>query len=173
MSVQRIHRRGAIAAAASVLLAGCASTSIQTDARSFFEEHAITAAKVATSTEAVKEEVSRLGRSPRPSQLQRLAQAAAKAKRAGVLASEWNIAKSGEGGEEALEEEDLPRAETEATKGADELASAMSDAQAYARAPSAASLARFRSELAHGSELWDESISQVWHLAHESSPPTI
>jgi hypothetical protein len=83
------------------------------------------------------------------------------------------VSKSGEGGEEGAEEEDLPRAETEATEAAGELASATSALQAYARAPSAAALASAQSELARGREQWNESISQLWYLAHASSPPIV
>jgi hypothetical protein len=89
------------------------------------------------------------------------------------LAGEWNVAKSGEGGEEGIEEEDLPRAETEATEAANELAAAMSALEAYTRAPAAAALAHYESKLAHGREVWDESISEIWHLAHGSSPPVV
>ncbi len=164
---------GAMAAAAMLASSGCASSSIQTDAAAFLTEHAITAKRAAAATKAVAAEASRLSSPPSGSQLERLARSAAQARRDTVRASEWNVAKSGEGGEEGAEEEDLPRAETEATEAAGELASAMSALQAYARAPSAAALASYRSKFAHGRERWDESISQLWYLAHRSSPPTV
>ena len=108
-----------------------------------------------------------------PLAARRLAHAAAQARRSSVRAGEWNVAKSGEGGEEGVEEEDLPRAETEATEAANQLSGAMSALEAYTRAPSAAALARYESKLAHGREVWDESISEIWHLAHGSSPPIV
>jgi hypothetical protein len=157
----------------SFALAGCASSTIQSDAEAFFNEHAITATRIATATKAVKADVSRLSRSPSPAQLGQLAQDAAQARPSMLRAGEWNVAKSGEGGEEGVEEEDLPRAETEATAAANDLAEAMKALQAYARAPSAAALASCKSKLAHDSEVWDESIAQIWHLAHASSPPTV
>jgi len=172
--VRQIQRGlGAVAAAATLGLAGCASSSVQTDAAAFVGEHATTAARAARAMRVVETDISRLSRPPRLAQLERLALAAGLARRRIVPASEWNIAKSGEGGEEGVEEEDLPRAETEATEAATELASAMSALQAYVRAPSASALARYRSKLAHGREVWDESISQLWFLAHKRPAPIV
>ena len=117
MSARQIHGcLVAFAAGTSVALAGCASSSIQTDATNFLNEHTVTARRVAVATKAVAAAASRLSSSPSRSQLEQLAHAAAQARRSSVLAGEWNVAKSGEGGEEGIEEEDLPRAETEATK---------------------------------------------------------
>jgi hypothetical protein len=146
---------------------------MQTDAGTFVDEHAVTATRVATATRAVEADVSRLSSSPGRTQLEPLARVAAQARRNAVRAGEWNVAKSGEGGEEGAEEEDLPRAETEATEAANEIADAMSVLQAYARAPSAAALAHYQSKFAHGREVWDETISQIWYLAHRASPPTV
>ena len=56
--------------------------------------------------------------------------------------------------------------------GANDLAAAISALRAYARAPSAAGLARYQSELPHGREEWNQGISQLWYLAHKSNPPT-
>jgi hypothetical protein len=174
VSARQIHGRLlAFAAGTSVALAGCASSSIQTDATTFLNEHAVTATRVAAATKAVAVAASRLSSPPSRSQLEQLAHQAAEARRSSVLAGEWNLAKSGEGGEEGVEEEDLPRAETEATEAADELAGAMSALEAYTRAPSVAALARYQSKFAHGREVWDESISEIWHLAHDSSPPIV
>ncbi len=108
--------------------------------------------------------------SPTRSQLERLARAAGKDHRNLVQASEWNVAA---GGEEGAEEEDVPRAEAQVTNGANELARAMSVLQGYVRAPSAAALARYEDQLNHGRELWDEGISELWYLDHESNSPTI
>ena len=174
MSARQLHGRLlALAAGTSVALAGCASSSIQTDATTFLNEHAVTATRVAVATKAVAAAASRLSRSPSRSQLEQLAHAAAQARRSSVLAGEWNVAKSGEGGEEGVEEEDLPRAETEATESANELAGAMAALEAYTRAPTEAAFARYQSKLAHGREVWDESIAEIWHLANHSSPPIV
>jgi hypothetical protein len=124
-------------------------------------------------TKAAANAASRLSSAPSRSQLEQLAHTAAQARRSSVLAGEWNVAKSGEGGEEGIEEEDLPRAETEATEAGNELAAAMTALEAYTRAPSAAALARYHSRLTHGREVWDESITEIWHLAHDSSPPIV
>jgi hypothetical protein len=162
-----------MAAVAAIALAGCASSSIQQDAGVFYEEHAAAAKRAAAATRVVTDALARLPGSASPSQLEQIAPAAAQARRDDVQAGEWNIAQSGEGGEEGAEEEDLPRAETEATEAADELAKAMSALQAYIRAPSAAALAGYESKLAHGREQWDESVTQLWFLAHKHGPPLV
>jgi hypothetical protein len=159
---------GAIALAAS-LLVGCASGSPQTGAAAFRREHAVQAARMAATTKTVELEISRLSPVPISAQLVRLARAAAEAHGEAAKASAWNVAGRGE---EGAEEEDVPRAETQVTEGAGELVSAMSALQAYARAPSAASLARYKSGLASVKAQWNEGISQLWYLAHASDPPT-
>jgi hypothetical protein len=167
----QIHRRlGALAAVIALGLAGCASSSNQTSASAFIDQHGAGATRAAAATKAVEVEVSRLSGSPTRSQLQRLARAAGEGRRAAVQAGEWNV---DEGGEEGAEEEDLPRSEHEAADGGNELANAMAALQAYARAPGAAALARYRRELARGREQWNEGISQLWYLAHEHRPPTV
>jgi hypothetical protein len=170
----QLHARvGAALIVATLVLSGCASSSIQTDASAFVAEHEITAARAATATEIVEAQLSRLPASPSASQLRELAGAAAQAHRDAVRASDWSVASSGEGGEEGAEEEDLPRAETEATEAANDLAKAMSELLTYTRRPTAGTLARYESRFAHGREVWDESISQLWYLAHRSRPPTV
>jgi hypothetical protein len=159
-----------IALAASVLLVGCASGSPQSGAATFRDEHAGQAARMAAATKAVELEISRLSPAPSSAQLAGLARAAAQAHGDAARASAWNVAGRGE---EGAEEEDVPRAETQVTEGAGEMASAMSALQAYAKGPSAASLARYMSELAGGQTQWNEGISQLWYLAHASDPPTI
>lgn len=129
--------------------------------------------QAATATNTLELRASGLSGAPESaSQLKRLARAAASARRAAVHAGEWSVAAGGEGGG-AEEEEDLPRAETQATEGANELARAVAALQTYARAPSAAALARYQNKLASGREQWDEGISEIWHLAHRSNPPTV
>lgn len=155
-----------MASVVALALLGCASSSIQTDATAFLNEHLDGAARAAAATKAVEAAVSQLSSSPTGPQLQRLALAAGEARRELVGAGDWSI---GEGGEE----EDVPRAEGEVTEGASELARAMSALSAYARAPSATALARYRSDLTHGRERWNEGISHLFYLAHESHPPTL
>jgi hypothetical protein len=160
----------AIATVAAFSFAGCASSSVQGDASAFVSQHVIAAVRAAVTTRAVEVEVSQLSSSPTGPQLERLARAAGKDRRNLVLAGEWN----GVGArEEGAEEEDVPRAEAQVTNGANELARAMSVLQAYARAPSAAVLTRYEIQLNHGREAWDEGISELWHLGHESNSPTI
>jgi hypothetical protein len=163
-------RVGAMATLAAFSFAGCASSSVQEDAAAFVKGHVIAAVHAAVATKAVEAEVSRLSSPPTRSQLERLARAAGKDRRNLVHASEWAVAG---GGEQGGEEEDLPRAEAQVTNGANELARAMSLLQAYARTPSAAALARYATQLDHGREAWDEGISELWHLGHESNPPTV
>jgi hypothetical protein len=155
-----------MATVAALTFAGCASSSAQLGATAFLNEHVAAAARAAAATKAVEAEVSRLSSSPTRPQLERLARAAGKGHRNVVQAGEWNVAEGGE-------EEDLPLAETEVTGGAKELANAISALRAYARAPSAAALARCESELAQGREKWNAGISELWYLAHESNPPTV
>jgi hypothetical protein len=159
-----------MAVLAGVALAGCASGSPQTGAARFRREHAAAAARAIASAKAVENELAGLAPTPTRAQLARLAQAAGEAHAELLEASEWNVAGRGE---EGAEEEDIPRAETQVTEGAGEMAGAMSALQTYARAPSAAALAGYRSRLAGGQTQWDEGISELWHLAHASEPPTL
>ncbi len=161
------------AAAALLALSGCGSSVVQTGAATFVNEHGLTAVRTAAAVKVVDGELALLSSPPTRAQLQRLAQAVARARRAALRAGEWDVSKSSEGGEEGAEEEDLPRSETEATTAANELARAMSELEAYVRAPSAAGLAAFHSKLAHAKELWDESVSQLWFLAHRAGAPNI
>jgi hypothetical protein len=167
MPHQLKRRPAALVAVAALVFAGC-SSSAQPGASGFVGEHVAGAASAAAATKGVETDVSRASSAPTArQQLDRLARAAGGARREDVRASEWNVAPEG------AEEEDLPRAESQATEGADELAHAMSAAQAYARAPSAAALARYEGALARGRERWNEGISQIWYLAHRSNPPTV
>ncbi len=171
MPARQPHRRlVAAAVVAGVALAGCASGSPQTGAAAFRGEHGAAAARAIARARAVEGELSRLSPAPTRVQLAPLARAAGEAYGELVKASEWNVAGRGE---EGAEEEDVPRAETQVTEGAGELASAMSAVQSYARAPSAATLAGYRSKLAGGRTQWNEGISQLWYLAHASDPPTL
>jgi hypothetical protein len=156
------------AAAAALALAGCSSaTENKSEADSFLVGHIAAAARVAAATKAVEAEAAALPRSATAAELGRLGHAAAQGRRGLVTASEWDVA--GEG----AEEEDLPRAESELSEGADELAHAMSALEAYARAPRASALARYERELSVGREQWNEGISQVWYLDHRPNPPIV
>jgi hypothetical protein len=157
-------------ALAAIGLSGCASGSPQTGAAMFRGEHALAAKSIATTTKAVELEISSLSSAPTRAQLGQLARAAAQAHGEAAQASRWNVAGRNE---EGAEEEDVPRAETQVTEGAGELASAMSALQTYARAPSAAALAGYKSRLANAQTEWNEGFSQLWYLAHASEPPTI
>lgn len=162
-----------VLAAGAAALAGCGSSDIQSDAAAFLGEHGAIASSAAAAVRRVETEVAELSSRPSGRQLERLSRAASRARVTTVQASEWDVTKSGEGGEEGAEEEDLPRAESEATSAATELAAAMLALQAYVRAPGAATLARYRSALAPARDKWDESISQLWYLAQRHDPPTV
>ncbi len=155
---------------AAVALAGCASGSPQTDARGFIAEHGAAAARLAAATRAAEAAASRASSAPSRSQLRVLADLGAMAHADLVAASGWPVAGRGE---EGAEEEDVPRAETQVTEGASEMASAMAALDAYARAPSAAALGGFESKLTGGRTQWDEGVSQLWYLAHSSRAPTV
>jgi hypothetical protein len=171
VSVRRLHGRlTGLVALAALVLAGCASGSPQTGAGTFVTEHGAAPASAVSATRAVESAVSRLSSPPTRGQLGSLADLATQARRDLVAASGWNVAGRGE---EGAEEEDVPRAETQVTEGAGELAGAMSALSSYSRAPSAAALASYRSELASGRTQWDEGISQLWYLARDSRPPTV
>lgn len=174
MSTRRLHLRLlAILAAGALALAGCGSSDIQSDATAFLGEHAATATTAAAAVRTVEADLGELSNPPSRQQLGRLSRATSRARATTARASEWEVSKSAEGGEEGAEEEDLPRAETEATSAATELAGAMLALQAYVRAPSVATLDRYRGEFAPAREKWDESISQLWYLAHRRDPPTV
>lgn len=159
-----------MAAVAALVLAGCASGT-RTAAAAFLKEHAAGATRAAEATMAVEAQVAQLPSSPTRPQLERLAGVAGHGRRSTVQVGEWNVGEPSVA--EGSEEEDLPRAEAQVTEGANELADAMSALQSYVRAPSAAALARYNSELAHGRERWNEGISQLWFLAGRSNPPTV
>ncbi|HSZ13377.1 MAG TPA: hypothetical protein VK790_05010 [Solirubrobacteraceae bacterium] len=156
--------------ALALALAGCATASPQMGAATFLDEHGTSAQRVALEARAVELMAGQL-RTPatRPA-LGLLGSRAARARADLARASRWAVAGQGE---EGAEEEDVPRAETQVTEGAGELASAMSALQSYSRAPSAAALARYRGRLAQERAQWNEGIAQLWHLAHRSSPPTV
>jgi hypothetical protein len=162
--------RAPMAVLAALAVAGCASGSPQTGARTFLDEHAAAAAQLAASTKLVAGALARLASTPARSQLALLARAAAQAHPELQTASEWSIAGQGE---EGAEEEDVPRAETQVTEAAAELAAVMSALEAYASAPRAGALARAQSKLSAARGPWNEGISQLWYLAHTAHPPTL
>ncbi len=171
MSARRFHGGLATPAAlAAIALSGCVSGSPQTGARTFISEHGAIAASVAAATLEAEAAASRVAARPTRPQLSRLAALGAQARRELLAAAEWNVAGRGE---EGAEEEDVPRAESQVTEGAGEIASAMSSLDAYAHAPSAATLAAYQTKLAEGRSQWNEGISQLWYLAHTASPPTV
>jgi hypothetical protein len=158
----------------AIALAGCATSSPQTAASTFVGEHLAAAARAAAAVKAGEVELAQLPSRSTRAQFERLARTAGAGLGDVAAAAKWHtIEISPASSEEGAEEEDLPRAETQATQGATELANAMSALQAYARAPSASALARYRSELATGREQWNEGISQLWYLAHTSHAPTL
>jgi len=124
----------------------------------------------ASSAHALERAAAGLPGAASKARLQQLARAAAQARRAADRASEWGAPGNGEGSEE---EEDLPRAESQLTSGAGELARAVAAIQTYARAHSASTLGSYRSKLESAREQWDDGITEIWHLAQESGPPTL
>jgi hypothetical protein len=160
----------ALAAVGGLLLAGCSTGSPQTDAASFLNEHATAARSLVSMTRAVGAEVAGLTGSPAASQLAGIARAAGEAHDAALKDSEWNVPGAGE---EGAEEEDVPRAGTQVTEGAGELAKAMSDLKSYTKSPNTAALRHYKGKLANARVEWNEGIAQLWYLAHRSHAPTI
>ena len=155
-----------IVVVAGVALAGCSSNA-QTGASAFIGEHRAGAIRAAAATKAVETDVSRLSRSPTRPQLEQLARAASEGHLAVAQVQGWSVAEGAEEGE------DLPLAESQVNEGAGELAKAMSVLRSSANAPDAAERTRYEGELARGRYRWNEGISQLWYLAHESDPPTV
>jgi hypothetical protein len=155
---------------AALAVAACASGSPQTGAKTFLAEHATAAEQLARSTKLVEAMLARPAGTPPRSQLALLARAATQARPELQAASEWSVAGQGE---EGAEEEDVPRAETQVTEAAAELAAAMSALETYAGAPSASGLTRSQSKLSAARGQWNEGISQLWYLAHTAHPPTL
>src|ERR1035438_6031162 len=150
----------------ALTIVGCAASGEQRGATRFLDEHGPGMTRAAAAAKVVETDVSGLPRSPSRPLLERLSRAARKARHNAVQAGEWNVAEGGE-------EEDLQRAKAEMTEGANELANAMSPLLGYARAPTAAAGARAESELARGREEGNGGISELWSLAHKSTPPIV
>jgi hypothetical protein len=154
----------------ALALAACSGSSSGREASAFIQEHGTAASRMAASTRTLELQATRASHSRGSAADARLAQAAVAARREVVKAGEWNPAG---GVEAAAEEEDLPRAESEVTDGADDLLDVVATIEAYARAPRASTLARYESELSRAREQWNEGISELWFLARRSGPPTI
>lgn len=151
-------------------LAGCSGSSVQGEASTFIQEHGAAARRMAATTRTLEREASSVSRSIVASRSRRLARTAVTDHREVVLAGEWNPV---QGAEAAIEDEDLPRAESQVTDGADQLRSAVASIEAYVRLPRASTLARYEGELSRAREQWNEGISEVWFLARRAGPPTI
>jgi hypothetical protein len=172
MRRKRLSRRlpgrpARIAAAAIALagLAGCAATGASPGANDFYRAHAHEAARAAAAARAVQNAVAGLPPQPTAAQLQALATAARRGRRYIAPASEWSVTENGE-------EEDLSQAELELNEGANAFLDATYALRSYARVPRAATLARYRQELASGRERWNQGVHELWYLAHEPDPPT-
>lgn len=163
-------RFGALAAVGCLLLAGCSTASPQSGAASFLNEHATATIRLAGMTRALDAQASRLTGSATPAELAQLAKAAEALRRYAIKASEWDVPGAGE---EGAEEEDLPRAASQVTEGAGEVASAMSDLSAYAKDRKTVALRHYKGKLANASTEWNEGVAQLWYLAHRSHAPTI
>lgn len=157
-------------AGAAITCGGCASGSPQMGAKSFYEEHAQAATRIAAATKTVELGVSRLPASPARTQLSTLAVEALRARTRLTEVGRWTV--RGEG-EEGAEEEDIPRAETQVAEGAEALAAAMSSLASYTSMPEKVVLARYQNRLSSGRTSWNEGISQLWYLAHESKSPRL
>jgi outer membrane murein-binding lipoprotein Lpp len=159
-----------IAVAGALLLAGCSNGSPQTGAASFLEEHSRAATHLAQMTRAVAADVGRLAGAGTSSQLTQLARTAGETHDYAIKASEWNIPGAGE---EGAEEEDVPRATTQVTEGAGEVAKAMTYLKTYASTSRTLALRHYKGRLANARTEWNEGIAQLYYLAHRSHAPTL
>jgi hypothetical protein len=159
-----------IVVAGALLLAGCSNGSPQTSAASFLEEHSHAATDLAQMTRAVAADVGGLAGGGTSSQLTRLARAAGETHDYAVKASEWSIPGAGQ---EGAEEEDVPRATSQVTEGAGEVAKAMAYLKSYASTPRTLALRHYKGRLANARIEWNEGIAQLYYLAHRSHAPTL
>lgn len=161
-------RRHTIVALALVLLAlaGCGSSSPQTQASAFIAEHAQQAARVRQGALAAGAALAALANPPTAAQLGALARSAQQGH--DLISGAHGEWVSAEGGAE----ETLSSAEIEADDGANEMRDALAGLVAYAGRPDAGALARYEAQLRTGREKWNEGISQIWHLGGRPAPPT-
>lgn len=151
-------------------LAGCGSSSPQTQAAAFIAEHQQQAVRVQQGAVAADAALARLSSPPTAGQLRALARTAQQGHDLIARAhDEWVSAQGGA-------EETLSSAEIEADDGANEIRDALAGLVVYAgRAgrPDAGTLARYEAQMKSGREKWDEGISQIWHLGSRPDPPTV
>jgi hypothetical protein len=164
MARQPLH--AALAAALlALVLAGCGSSSMQSDASSFIAEHQQQAVRVKQGALAADGALAGLANPPTAAQLGALARSAQQGHDLIAHAhDEWVTA---EGGAEEI----LSSAEIEADDGANEMRDALAGLVAYAARPDAGTLARYAAQLRTGREKWDEAVRQIWHLGGRPDPP--
>jgi hypothetical protein len=149
-----------------LVLAGCGSSSPQTQASEFIAEHQQQAVRVKQGAVAADAALAGLASPPTAGQLSALARTAQLGHDLIARAhGEWVSAEGGA-------EETLSAAEIEADDGANEMRDALAGLVAYAGRPDASALARYEAQLKSGREKWDEGVNQIWHLGSRPDPPT-
>jgi len=152
-------------ATSAIVLGGCGTTT-ERGSQSFYREHAGEAARVAAATRTLSATVAALPGRPSRTQLEHLAVEEHRARRALLAASKWTVLENGE-------EENVSQAEREINEATATLLKAMSDIRSYAHGLSPLALAGYRNELALGREYWNQGITQLWFVAHQSQAPRI
>jgi len=152
---------------AAVALGGCAGSSAQPGAVTFYDEHGQQAVRVGSSVRAVEAEVGALSRPPTKRQLASIAKGAQRASES--VAAElrgWTVNENAEG-------EELPTIETQISEGAGDLKNAMAGLATYAGNPSASALVPYTSYLNSARGKWNEGVTQLWHVVKRADPPTV
>ncbi len=156
-----------VACLAAIVLAGCASSSAQPGAVSFFKEHGQQAARVGGSVRRVEAEVRALSRPPTKQQLTRVAAAAEDAsERISELRNGWSAP-------ENIEGEELSTLEAQLFESSGELKNAMAALVTYSGDPRAAQLVPYTTYIKSASEKWNEGVTQLWYVVKAGMPPTI
>jgi hypothetical protein len=149
----------------ALALTGCGAAT-ERGAEAFYREHGAEAAQTAQAARALGAEVAGLPARPSTSRLEALAVAEHRTRRDLLAAAKWTVVEDGE-------EEGVSQATKEINEGTGALLQAMTEIRLYASTLRPGYLADYRTELARGREYWNQGITQLWYVAHKSSPPKI
>jgi hypothetical protein len=155
----------ALIAAGAMLLMGC-GTAVEGGAETFRREHGAEARSAAAAIGNLSAGIAALGANPSTAQLEAVALEQHRARRRLLAAVSWTQLENGE-------EEGVSQAEREIHEAAGALLKAMTELRIYTQTRSPAALAAYRRQFAGGREYWNQGISQLWHIAKSSGPPTI
>lgn len=157
---------GLPALAAGLALAGCAGAEAEPAAGSFLGDHAPAIERAAQAVRGAEQRLASLPGTPTKAQMEQLEIASIRGRRRVAPASEWGASENGE-------EENTSQAESEISEGAAHILNAMSALRSYAHYRRPAARAQYETQIAHGREQWNSAVTELWHLARRSNPPTI